>query len=88
MGWQVWDCAPDTDHIKHAEKYTVQARQGIRAFNDLVNSGKPFHEAVLSAWRWLPFALAQRSNNSDDDINGYSPGGVEILNQCCNTRLV
>jgi hypothetical protein len=84
----VWDSAPDTDHIQHTKKYTVKARQYARALDDLVDSRKPFHEAVLGARRWLPFAQAQRSNDSDDNINGYSPGGVEVLDQSCDTCLV
>jgi hypothetical protein len=77
--------APDADHVQHAEKHTVQARQYIGVLDDFVDNGKPPDETFLGAWRWLAFALAQRPHNSNNNIGGYSLGGVEVLDQCCYT---
>jgi hypothetical protein len=93
LAWHHWTAgvergAPDTDHIQHAKKYTVQARQHVGVLHNFMDDGKPPDEAFLGAWRWLAFALAQRPHNSNNDIGGYSLGGVEVLEQCCYTRLV
>jgi hypothetical protein len=87
-GWGKERCAPDTDHVEHVKKQSIQSRQHTGVLDDLMDNSEPLDKAVLSGRRRLALALAKCPHDSNDDICGYSLGGVKILDQRCDRRLI